>query len=127
MGKPFEPSQELDIDEFYMSCFPKKHPEQAIEYYHVLEFTGSAFKVVRVRFSDPLRKVYNPRIEYTTIPALELFRNQEGVSRGPETLLFTTFIEKEDFDHYMDFAIKTLKGDTNCLMTNEILYNSGAV
>lgn len=127
MGKPFEPSQELDIDDFYMSCFPKNHPERALELYHVLEFTGSAFKVVRVRFYDPLTKVYNPRVEYTTVPMLELFRNQEGISRGPETLLFTNFIQKEDFDHYMDFAIKTLKGDTNCLLNNEILYNSGAV
>lgn len=126
MGKPFEESEEIKINDFYLSCFPKGHPERPLEFYHVLDFTGTAFKVIRVRITDPLNKIYNPRIEYTTIAPLILFRSQTGIARGPETALFTDFMKKEDFECYMDIVTLTLKGDTNRLMKNEILYNSGA-
>ena len=124
MGEPFEKSEEIKINDFYLFCFPKGHPERPLEFYHVLDFTGTAFKVIRVRITDPLSRTYNPQIEYTTIAPLTLFRSQTGIARGPETALFTNFMKKEDFERYMDIVTLTLKGDTNRLMTNEILYNS---
>ena len=126
MGFPFAESEEIKINDFYLSCFPKNHPEKPLEFYHVLDFTGTAFKVLRVRITDPLSRTYNPRIEFATIAPLVLFRSQTGIARGPETALFTDFMKKEDFDCYMEVVIQKLKGDINRLMKNEILYNSGA-
>lgn len=126
MGTPFTESEEIKIKDFYLFCFPKGKPERPLEFYHVLDFTGTAFKVLRVRLVNPLNRTYNPRIEFTTVAPLTLFRSQTGIVRGPETVLFTDFMKREDFERYMDIATLELKGDINRLMKNEILYNSGA-